>query len=59
MWGEKKKFFVNNAIEALIPFKKDHQGLLKLHKKKVELYSKEGIFFETKQWRMRRLFRTY
>ena len=25
------KFIINNAIESLIPFKEDHQGLLKLH----------------------------
>ena len=27
----KKKFFINNAVEAVVPFKKEHQGLLKLH----------------------------
>ena len=25
------KFLIDNAVEALIPFKEDHQGLLKLH----------------------------
>lgn len=32
-WGKypKKKFFINNFIEALILFKKELQGLLKLH----------------------------
>ena len=31
-WGDhqKKKFFVNNSVEAVIPFKEKHQGLLKL-----------------------------
>ena len=27
---QKKKFFVNNFVEDLIPFKEEHQGLLKL-----------------------------
>ena len=27
----RKKFFINNPVEALIPFKEKHQGLLKLH----------------------------
>ena len=32
-WGDhqKKKFFVDNAAQALILFKEGHQGLLKLH----------------------------
>ena len=32
-WGDhqKKKFFIKNSVEALIPFKEKHQGLLKLH----------------------------
>ena len=32
-WGDhqKKKFFGNNTEEAVIPFKEDHQGLLRLH----------------------------
>ena len=32
-WGDhrRKKFFINNVIEALFPFKEEHQGLLKLH----------------------------
>ena len=28
---QKKKFFINNFIEAVIPFKEKHQCLLKLH----------------------------
>ena len=29
----RKKFFTNNSVEALIPFKEEHQGgpILKLH----------------------------
>ena len=27
----RKKFFINNPVQALIPFKEKHQGLLKLH----------------------------
>ena len=32
-WGDhqKKIFFINNSVEAVIPFKENHQGLLKLH----------------------------
>ena len=32
-WGnhQNKKLFVNNSVEALIPFNEGHQGLLKLH----------------------------
>ena len=32
-WSDhrKKKFFTDNSFEALIPFKEEHQGLLKLH----------------------------
>ena len=32
-WGDhqKKKFFVKNSIEAVISFKEEYQGLLKLH----------------------------
>ena len=32
-WGNylKKKNFINNAVETLIPFKKDHQDLLRPH----------------------------
>ena len=26
----KKKFFTSNSVEALIPFNKEHHGLLKL-----------------------------
>ena len=26
-----KKFYLNNTVEDLIPFKEEHQGLLKLH----------------------------
>ena len=28
---QKKKFFINNTVEAVVAFKKEHQGLLKLH----------------------------
>ena len=52
-WGDyqKKKFFVNNSIGALILFNEDHQGLFKLYvplggfrvRKKA---SKKGILFE-------------
>ena len=28
---QKKKLFINNAVETLIPFKEDHQGLMRLH----------------------------
>ena len=28
---KKKKFFINNSFEAVIPFKEKYQGLLKLH----------------------------
>ena len=34
MWENdhrRKKFFINNSVGALIPFKEKHQGLLKLH----------------------------
>ena len=27
---QKKKFFINDAVEALITFNEEHQGLLKL-----------------------------
>ena len=32
IWGEnqKKKFLTSSLVEALIPFKEEHQGLLKL-----------------------------
>ena len=32
-WGnyQRKKFFINNSVEALIPLKEKHQGLLELH----------------------------
>ena len=32
-WGDhqNKTFFLNNSVKALIPFKKEHQFLLKLH----------------------------
>ena len=32
-WGkhQRKKLFINNSVEALILFKEEHQGLLKLH----------------------------
>ena len=56
-WGDhqKKKFFINNSVEALIPFKEEHQNLLKLPvlfrgmfqcRGKKGLSSKEGILFE-------------
>ena len=28
---KKKMFFINNSVEAVIPFKEEYQGLLKLH----------------------------
>lgn len=32
-WADhrQKKFYLNNTVEDLIPFKEEHQGLLKLH----------------------------
>ena len=32
-WGDrqKKKFFINNSVKAVISFKEKHQGLLRLH----------------------------
>lgn len=62
------KFPINNATEALIPFREDRQGLLKLHVpllggapmcEKSGSVSKEGIFFEAKKHQMRRFFRTF
>ena len=50
----KMKFLINNAIEALIPFRKEHQGLLKLYESLVGAVSivglspKERIYFEAK-----------
>ena len=29
--SRKKKLFINNSVKALIPFKEEYQGLLKLH----------------------------
>ena len=47
---QEKKFFIDNAVQALIPFKEKHRGLLKLHVQLGEGVSvwqkKEGIFFE-------------
>ena len=61
-WGDhrRKKFFIHNSVEALIPFKVENQGLLKLHVPvgggwgvehggKNEGSPKEGIFFETEK----------
>ena len=54
-WGDyqKKKLFINNAVQALISFKEGHQDLLKLHVNLEEgvsmLDKKEGIFFEAIQ----------
>ena len=67
---QKKKIFVNIAKEVVIPLKKDHQGLLRLHVplesgggfksgKRVELPRKEGIFAETEKSLLRRPFRNY
>ena len=28
---QEKKFFIDNTVQALIPFKERHRGLLKLH----------------------------
>ena len=36
---QKMKFFINNSVEAVIPFKEKHQGVLKLH---VPLVKGEG-----------------
>ena len=30
-WPLKEEFFTNNSVEALIPLKEGHQGLLRLH----------------------------
>ena len=55
---QNKKFFLNNFVEALIPFKEEHQGLLKLHLplgwefqcgEKMGLSSKEWIFFKAEK----------
>ena len=60
-WGDlqRKKFFINNFIEALNSFKEEHQGLLKLSVpvgggelrcgEKWEKSPKEGIFFEAEK----------
>ena len=39
-WGDRqeKKFFIDNAVQALIPFQVGHQALLKLY-----VHSEEGI----------------
>ena len=64
-WGDhqKKKFFIDNVVQALIPFKDGYRDLLKLHVYLGEgtsmLEKKEGIFFEVEEKRMRRLFRIY
>ena len=49
--NEKKKFLINNIIEALIPFKEDHQGPSRHCTKfqcgkKWSYLQKKGIFFE-------------
>ena len=45
---QEKKFFINNAAQALIPFKEGHRGLLKLYIYLGEFQcgKKGGIFFE-------------
>ena len=54
-WGDyqKKKLFINNAVQPLISFKEGHQDLLKLHVNLEEVVSmldkKEGIFLEAIQ----------
>ena len=40
---QKKKFFINKSIEALIPLKEGYQGLLELH---VPL----GVFQQEGKW---------
>ena len=48
------KLLINNVIEAIIPFREEHQGLLKLYESLVGgvsivgLSPKEGIYFEAK-----------
>ena len=54
---QRKKFFINNYVEALILFKEEHQGgpILKLHvplgcwKKWHKKSPKKRIFFETEK----------
>ena len=64
-WGDyqKKKLFINNAVQALISFKEGHRNLLKLHVNLEEgvsmLDKKEGIFFEVEEKRIGRPFRIY
>ena len=49
---KKKKFFINNSVETLFPFKKKHQVILKLHLR-LGIYPKEEIFCETEKQHMR------
>ena len=56
-WGgrQKKKFVINNIIEALILLKEDYQFLLRLHVAfggKAGRPPKEGIFYETEKCRI-------
>ena len=49
---QNKRFFMNNSVEALIPFNEGYQSLLKVHVpffrvgEKLGLSPTEGIFFE-------------
>ena len=52
--NEKKKFLINNTMEALIPFKEDHQNpnrhCTKFQcGKKWSCLQKKGIFFEVEK----------
>ena len=65
---QKKKLFINNAVESLIPSKEDHEGLLRLHVplvgssnvgRKWGLLQKKELFFKGKNDVWRRVLRTY
>ena len=44
---QKNKFFISHSVEALIKFKEEHQGPLKLYVPLRE--GEEGIFFEAEK----------
>ena len=57
------KLFIDKAVQALILFKEEHLGLLKLHVHLEDgvsmLEKKKKKFFEVEEKRMGRLFRIY
>ena len=50
---QKKKFFMDNTVQALIPFKERHRGLVKLYVQLAEgvlvFEKKKGILFEVEK----------